>query len=406
MISSQEATQIIQNHLFESKPVSVKMLKTLGRILREDLRADRDLPPFDRVTMDGIAIHYQTFVAGQDTFLLENTQFAGQPQCSLSSPQNCIEVMTGAMLPVGTDTVVRYEDLERAQSGNQMYFKLKINTLQQWQNVHLQGNDGKQLDVLVKEGTKISPVEMTVAAAVGKYNLLVSQKPLFAIVSNGDELVDIESEPLTHQIRRSNTYMLLAALENLRMKADFFHLPDKEKIIEEKLAKILAPDSIFDVVLLTGGVSAGKADFIPNILGRLGVERLFHQVAQRPGKPFWFGKTGTGKIVFALPGNPVSTFICFHKYVVPWLRASLFTPNALDLPQATLKVDFTFSPTLTYFLQVKTYIDENQQLMALPIEGGGSGDYINLLACDGFLELPAEKAEFKAGEKFNFIAYR
>ncbi len=406
MISSQEATQIIQNHLFESKSVSVKMMKTLGRILREDIRADRDLPPFDRVTMDGIAIDYQAFASGQTTFEVENIQFAGKPPLTLHSPKHCIEIMTGAMLPFGANTIVRYEDLEKEEKENKVYFKLKISTLQQGQNVHYQGNDCKQFDILVKEGTKISPAEMTVAAAVGKYNLLVSQKPLFAIVSNGDELIDIESEPLTHQIRRSNTYMLLSALENLRMKADFFHLPDKEKIIEEKLAKLLAPNSVFDVVLLTGGVSAGKADFIPRVLDKLGVGKLFHQVAQRPGKPFWFGKTEAGKIVFALPGNPVSTFMCFHKYVVPWLRASLLTPNALDLPQATLKENFVFTPKLTYFLQVKTYLDENQQLIAMPIEGGGSGDFANLLECDGFLELPADRTEFKAGEKFDFIAYR
>jgi molybdopterin molybdotransferase len=384
MISSQQATQIIQNHLFLSKPVAVKLMKILGRTLREDIVADRDLPPFDRVTMDGIAIDYQAFAGGMRTFKVENTQFAGKPQLSLESKECCIEVMTGAMLPIGTDTVIRYEDLEKSEKGNNLFFTIKISITQ----------------------GQISPVEINVAAAVGKPNLLVSQKPLFAIVSNGDELIDIESEPLTYQIRRSNTYMLLASLEKLRIKADNFHLPDKQHIIEEKLAKILAPTSVFDVVLLTGGVSAGKADFIPSTLANLGVERLFHQVAQRPGKPFWFGKTEAGKTVFALPGNPVSTFICFHKYVVPWLKASLLEADALALPQAILEKDIHFSPKLTYFLQVKTYLNENKQLTATPLEGGGSGDFANLLACDGFLELPAERTEFKAGEIFNFIQYR
>ncbi len=406
MISSQEATQIIQNHLFLSKPVAVKLMKILGRTLREDIVADRDLPPFDRVTMDGIAIDYQAFIDGIVRFKLEDTQFAGKPQLALASKELCIEVMTGAMLPIGTDTVIRYEDLEKEKEGNDLFFTLKISTLKQGQNIHRQGSDCKANNILVKEGVKISPVEINVAAAVGKPNLLVSQKPLFAIVSNGDELVDIENEPLTYQIRRSNTYMLLAALENMRMKADNFHLPDKQDIIETKLAKILEPSSVFDVVLLTGGVSAGKADFIPATLANLGVEKLFHQVAQRPGKPFWFGKTKAGKTVFALPGNPVSTFICFHKYVVPWLKASLLEASPLDLPKAILQKDMTFLPKLTYFPQVKTYLNENQQLTAIPMEGGGSGDFANLLECDGFLELPATQTEFKAGEIFNFIQYR
>ncbi len=405
MISSQQATQIIQNHLFLSKPVAVKLMKILGRTLREDVVADRDLPPFDRVTMDGISIDYQAFVNGTLTFKVENTQFAGKPQLSLEAKECCIEVMTGAMLPIGTDTVIRYEDLEKSENGSDVFFTLKI-SITQGQNIHRQGSDCKQAEVLVKAGVKISPVEINVAAAVGKPNLLVSQKPLFAIVSNGDELIDIESEPLTYQVRRSNTYLLLAALEKLRIKADNFHLPDKQNIIEEKLAKILEPSSVFDVVLLTGGVSAGKADFIPSTLANLGVEKLFHQVAQRPGKPFWFGKTEAGKTVFALPGNPVSTFICFHKYVVPWLKASLLEGDALDLPKAILEKDIHFLPKLTYFLQVKTYLNENHQLTAIPLEGGGSGDFANLLVCDGFLELPAERTEFKAGEIFNFIQYR
>lgn len=406
MISSQQATQIIQNHLFLSKPVAVKLMKILGRTLREDIVADRDLPPFDRVTMDGIAIDYQAFAGGVRTFKIENTQFAGKPQLSLESKECCIEVMTGAMLPIGTDTVIRYEDLTKEEKGNEIFFTLTIDTITQGQNIHRQGNDSKQTEVLVKAGVKISPVEINVAAAVGKPNLLVSQKPLFAIVSNGDELIDIESEPLTYQIRRSNTYLLLAALEKLRIKADNFHLPDKQHIIEEKLAKILEPSSVFDVVLLTGGVSAGKADFIPSTLANLGVEKLFHQVAQRPGKPFWFGKTEAGKTVFALPGNPVSTFICFHKYVVPWLKASLLEADAWELPKAILEKDIHFLPKLTYFLQVKTYLNKNHQLTAIPLEGGGSGDFANLLECDGFLELPADRTDFKAGEIFNFIQYR
>jgi len=406
MISSQEATQIIQNQLFLSKPVAVKLMKILGRTLREDIIADRDLPPFDRVTMDGIAIDYQAFAGGITTFRVENTQFAGKPPLILASKEACIEVMTGAMLPIGTDTVIRYEDLEKEEREKSLFFTLKIDTIKQGQNVHYQGNDCKQADVLVKAGVKISPAEINIAAAVGKPHLLVSQKPLFAIVSNGDELIDIESEPLTYQIRRSNTYLLLAALEKLRIKADNFHLPDKRTIIEAKLAKMLDPSSVFDVILLTGGVSAGKADFIPTTLENLGVEKLFHQVAQRPGKPFWFGKTKAGKTVFALPGNPISTFICFHKYVVPWLKASLLEADALFLPKAILEKDIAFLPKLTYFLQVKTYPNENQQLVATPLEGGGSGDFANLLECDGFLELPAERTEYKAGEMFNFIQYR
>lgn len=158
----------------------------------------------------------------------------------------------------------------------------------------------------------------------------------------------------------------------------------------------------FKVIILSGGVSKGKFDFIPSSLESLGVKKLFHTISQRPGKPMWFGASEKN-IVFALPGNPVSTFMCFYRYVKPWIEKSLGLES--NFQKAVLAEDFKFRPQLTYFLQVKIK-NENGSLMAYPVAGGGSGDFANLKDVDGFLELPLEMTEFKKGSVFNYFPFR
>jgi molybdopterin molybdotransferase len=182
-------------------------------------------------------------------------------------------------------------------------------------------------------------------------------------------------------------------------KGTQYHLRDNKEILSSSLKEIL---DNHDVVILSGGVSKGKFDFIPDVMEDLGIKKLFHQVSQRPGKPFWFG-TGNRKVVFALPGNPVSTYMCFYRYVKPWLLKSLGVTERL--PQAILSADFAFKPALTYFLQVRIAY-ESGKLMAHPDAGGGSGDFANLKNIDGFLELPLGGSSFKAGEVFPFIPFR
>lgn len=228
-------------------------------------------------------------------------------------------------------------------------------------------------------------------ASAGKTIVKVQMPPSVAVISTGDELVEITVNPLPYQIRMSNSYLLAAALERVGVKANLFHLTDDKELLFNKLKEIL---SNHDVILLSGGVSAGKKDFVPEILTDLGVKKLFHKVAQKPGKPFWFGKTDEGKTVFALPGNPVSTFLCFCKYFLERKNESVI-----------LDKDLFFKPDLTYFVPVKTYFQEGK-LMATPFEGSGSADFANLTDCDGFVELPAENQVFKKGEVFEFIRFR
>lgn len=419
MITVEQATQIILENARHTEGVKVPLMQSLGRILREDIVADRDFPPFDRVTMDGIAIDFASFERGQRTFFIESIQAAGAPQKALQNAENCIEVMTGAMLPVGTDAVIRYEDVA-IKDGKAT---IMIEYLGFRQNIHHKGIDRKQNEVILRQGIKISPAEIGTLATAGRAEVLVSALPKVAIISTGDELVEVNEEPLSHQIRRSNVFAVAAILRGqYAIDADLFHYRDDESVIAEGLKTILTD---YDLVILIGAVSAGKYDFVPKVLAELNVEKLFHKVAQRPGKPFWFGRflhsgqrpsqadlsESSQAVIFALPGNPVSAFMCAVRYILPFfakqLQQQLSKSSELleSLITARLTTDVIFKPDLTYFLPVKVSNTEGV-LRATPVEGHGSGDLANLNNADGFLELPRERAVFRENEVFSLYWYR
>lgn len=395
MLSVSEAFAITQQHKLALPTERVSLDDALGCVLREPVYADRDFPPFDRVAMDGIGIRFADFASGVQSFQVAGMQRAGQVQQTLTESGACLEVMTGAMLPVGADTVIRYED-STTQDG---VTRITTDDIRPGQHVHHRATDRRAGDELLPVGTRLGPSELAVAASVGHVSLMVTVLPRVALVSTGDELVDVADTPLLHQIRRSNTYMLRAALASLGIAATLHHIIDDEAILAERLTVLLADN---DVLILSGGVSAGKADFVPDVLARLGVQKQFHKVEQRPGKPMWFGTTsdkGLAGTVFALPGNPVSTVLCAHRYVLPYLRASLGLPP--DRPtHAQLAAPVTFRPAVTYFLPVRLTSEPDGRLLAHPLPGSGSADFANLLDSDGFMELPADRSDFGVGEAF------
>ena len=395
MISVEEATELIQSHLYQPKIVVKDLNQSSGHYLAEDIRADRDFPPFNRVAMDGIAIKAALFEAGRREFTIEGIQYAGAECLILKDPTACMEVMTGAMLPMGTDSVIRFEDIEIKDSKA----TITIDQLKQHQNVHGRATDAAKGDLLIEKNTLITTAEIGVLATVGKSRIEVYEMPKVAIVSTGDELVKVSEQPKEYQIRRSNSHVLKGALSDMKVLGNIYHIADNEENMRHELSGILES---YDVLILTGGVSKGKKDFVPAILDDLAVEKLFHRVAQKPGKPFWFGKNNT-TTVFALPGNPVSTYLCFNKYIKPWFKSSM---GAVPKPlSAILDRDITFKAPLTYFAQVKlTY--RLGHLIAEPVLGKGSGDLANLLQADGFLELPPAETEFKKGSSYELILYR
>lgn len=381
----------------------IDFINSTGRILKEDIKADRDFPPFDKVSMDGIAICSESFEKGQRKFKIEGIQAAGSPQLTLLNSENCIEAMTGAMLPKNTDIILQYE-LLTIENG---FATVHLEEIKEFQNVHLKGLDRKKEDIIINKDTIITAAEIGVFATVGKLKVKVAKQPKVLIVSTGNELVGVNENPEDYQIRRSNVYTVVSLLEKLQIKAETEHILDNKEVLKIKINSFL---NDYDVLLFSGAVSKGKFDFIPEVLEDLGVEKLFHQVKQRPGKPFWFGKkvytehSQSEKIIFAFPGNPVATFVNCLNYFYPWYYKSM-NLDFTNKPQAILGEDYFFKPGLTYFLQVKLSYNEGK-LIANPIAGKGSADLANLVDSDAFLVLPDDRNEFKKGEVFPIITYR
>ena len=400
MITPAEADRLIAANIAPFLREDCPLLSAHGRILRADLCADRDLPPYDRVTMDGYALRSAALASGVSTFRVEGTQAAGMRPLGLSAAADaCVEVMTGAVLPLGADCVVPYEETSREAAKVTIAPSVAVAP---GASVHRRGSDHSAGAVIVRAGVRLTGREIAVAAAVGAASLTVASEPRIAIVASGDELVEVDSAVAAHQIRRSNDYALRAALIAAGFpRVERFHLRDVRQEIEHRLWHIVAE---YDVVLVTGGVSKGKYDFLPAVLAEQGVKKIFQGVAQRPGKPFWFGLTARRTPVFALPGNPVSAYTCLQRYVLPaLLRASGGTmpaPRLAVLASATQK-----KPGLTHFLPVNLSSGERGELRATPAPTNTSGDFAGLVGTDGFVELPAEPGEFPAGFVARFWAW-
>ena len=397
MISVEQAEKLV---LAEAKNYGTEVIafdKAVGRVLAEAIAADRDLPPFNRVMMDGIAVNFKAIEQGIETFEIKATQAAGDEPVEIENLNECIEIMTGAALPASVDTIIPYEHIA-VTDGKASITKSGI---QKGQSLHLKGADKKAGEVIVAAGRVITPSLINTIASVGKSALLARRLPKVVIISSGDELVDIDQQPSSVQIRKSNSYTLQAVLRQHHIEADLLHIPDDPEITHQQLTSCLEK---YDVILMTGGISMGKFDYIPRVLAELQVKTIFHKVSQRPGKPFWFGKHEDDTLVFAFPGNPVATFMCVHRYFLPWLRASLgLGPKAPVY--AVLDQHFTFKPALTYYLQVSLQFSKEGKLLASPIEGNGSGDFANLAETDAFLELPEERDDFGKGEVFRILPF-
>lgn len=397
MILVEDALKLILKHSYTFPIQIVDLKEAIGKVLMEEVIADRDFPPYHRVTMDGIAIHYMAYQNGQRKFKIAGVGAAGSPQLTLLNQNECLEIMTGAVRPAGTDTIIRYEDLKIEEG----VAEILIDTIREEQNVHFQGEDRKKGSIVIKKHKIISAAEIGVLATVGKSKVKVAQMPKAIIISTGDELVNVDEIPLSHQIRKSNVHRLEASLNSMGFQADRLHLEDDYKQIADKMKSILLE---YPIIMLSGGVSKGKFDFIPKVMEDLGVEKLFHRIAQRPGKPFWFGKWQDKSLIFAFPGNPVSSFLNMQYYFMHWLKRSL----QLEVPKyyAVLGAAIHFKPDLTYFAQVKLQWSPNGQIKALPTEGHGSGDLANLTDADAFIILPQGKDNFEKGEVYEILPFK
>lgn len=379
LISVTQAENIIRQHLTTAAVEIVPLSKAQGRYLRKDILADRPLPPFDRVMMDGIAIAHASFASGNNRFLITGTQAAGTPALTLENADSCIEVMTGCVLPHGCNCIIPIEHIDLSENTASLHSDASP---QAKQHIHSAGSDTAAGEILLSSGQVLNAAELAVAASCGATHLKVSALPRILIITTGDELVAPEITPLPHQIRRSHATALEALITGMKLgKVDSIHIADDPLALKETITEALPAH---DILIFTGGISKGKYDYVAPVLTELLGSPHFHGIAQRPGKPMAFWKNPNSPLVFAHPGNPVSVMACAARYLIPSLVEILSgrSPNPQQLPATG---SFHCPSHFTGLVPCRI---NNGRIQLVP--PSNSGNFLALAATDGIAQLPGE----------------
>lgn len=388
LIPPSSAFEHISASLTRISTETVTLSEARDRILQTPIVADRPVPPFDRAMMDGIAIPSS---ANLKKWNIAGTQSAGSPALTLPSQSDCFEVMTGAVVPEGCDTVIPIEELS-IQNGTAT---LSSNyAYQAGDFIHGTGSDHPKGATLVAAGTKLTAPELAIAASCGATALTVSRLPRITLITSGDEVIPPELTPELFQIRASHPTVIANLIaENNLGQFTHTHIADSERATRKAIQTALSNS---DVLVLTGGVSKGKFDYVAPILRELVGEPLFHGISQRPGKPMAFFDSNVP--IFALPGNPLSVMACMARYVIPALQQILGAPATSC--QLELANDAKTFPHLTHLLAAK--IVDGKIHSAAP---NNSGDYSALLSCQGVVEMHSAKQPLAAGSTCTFYPW-
>lgn len=385
MIAIEKAYEIVLQNASILSSEKVLFTESLGRILAEDVRSDIEMPPFDKSAMDGYACRKEDLKNILE--IIEVIPAGKTPEKTIGKNQ-CANIMTGAPIPKGADFVVQVELTEESSDGK----TVKIIDIPARNNISYQGEDVKIGTQVLEKGLKIEAQHIAIFAAVGYTDVLVYKKPKVGIISTGDELVEPQNKPSLSQIRNSNGYQLIAQVKACGAIASYIGIAeDTPEDTFNKVSKALKEN---DIVLLTGGVSMGTFDFVPQVLEKAGVKILFDSIAVKPGKPTTFGMADN-KYCFGLPGNPVSSFIQFDLLVKPLiynLMGQDYKP--LDI-QMALGVDFKRrNPDRKAYFPIIIKKGE-----VLPVDYHGSAHIHALSSAHGIISMEIGQTEIKKGEK-------
>lgn len=398
MISVAEAQALILKEARSFGSEKIALAKSVGRILAQNAVADRDYPPFNRSAMDGFAVVAEDFSL-EESFSVQGTVFAGDrvnPKAKWKSGA-AVKIMTGAAVPRPFNAVIRREDA--VEAGGSVTFTAGF--AKPWHNISRQGEDLKHREKIHVQGRAIDNATMSLLASLGIAKPLVARLPKVAVISTGNEIIPPAKKPLPTQIRNSNVFALSAQLAEFGIhQITTTHVQDDEN----KLSAAIRRHGKCDILLLTGGVSAGDSDHVPDVLAKLRFRRIFHKVQMKPGKPLWFGRRGK-TVVFAIPGNPFSAQVIFRIFIAPFIRHCLGMARAAEitLPLATSRRK---KDSLEHFFPVKIDAAGGSltTLAALPFNG--SGDIRAALFSDGIARHPAAAAELAEGSVVDFYPWR
>ena len=394
MISVDEAVATV---LQVAKPIGVErisLLDSLGRVLAQEVRSPRDIPGFDNSAMDGYAVRSADVANASASspvrLAVSETVPAGKmPQREIQALQ-AARTMTGAPIARGADAIVPVEQTR----GSGDYVEV-LASAEAGAFVRPRGEDVKLNEVVMTPGKVLGPADLGMLASLNRAMVGVYRRPRAAIVATGDELVDVDEAPTGAQVVNSSAYALSGAVREAGGDAAILRVArDTPAEVRERLGEAMG----FDVILTTGGVSVGQFDHVKTVLDELGMKTLFHGVAQKPGRPLKFG-TLNGRPVFGLPGNPVSTLVCFYLYARPaLLKMSGRTEVGLRRVSVRCGSDIKIAKGLTEFVRVKLETRDNEYV-AMPTGNQGSGIFSSISRADALLIGPAEVNFLRAGDQ-------
>lgn len=386
LVTVDEALAIIRKSAHQSASVKMPLREARSRVLADDVCAEVSLPPFDQSAMDGYAVN---FASMKEQMRVNGFAPAGKRVVAEIAKNEAVRIFTGAMMPAGADTVIKQEDVNRA--GENISFE--VQAVQQGQNVRLKGEQIKKGNVALAKGTMLNDGAIGYLSALGISSVAVIQLPKVSVIVTGNELKSAGEILEDGEIYESNSNALISALKSQGIiDVEVRKAEDSPEIVRIEVEHALKNS---DVVLITGGVSVGELDYTTRVLNELGVESKFHGVAQRPGKPLYFGIAGE-KIVFGLPGNPASVLSCFYIYVIPALRAQQATAHGLTRVILPVSNSYGKPANLTCFLKGKI---EGDHVRILP--GQESFILSSFAEADCLVEAPSGTAEIQVGDKLN-----
>jgi len=387
MIDFKEAYEIVQINLRNITDVEVvELTKVVGRVLAKSIAADRPAPPFNRVAMDGYACKKED--VGKELEVIEVVPAGKRPEKVIDLGQ-CSKVMTGCPLPDGAEMVFMIEISEEKDDGKVICTEPE--KAAKAENYAKIGEDAKKGDILISHGAILEAKHVQTLAAVGIANVPVFRRPVVGIIATGDELVEPNETPLAHQIRNSNGYSLHAQMESMGADVKYFGIVKDDA---QKTFEILKKaDEECDAVLMSGGVSEGDFDFVPDAMRKVGYKILFDKVKIKPGKPTTFA-VSKNSVCFGMPGNPVSTFVIAEIVVKPYLFASMGANYQPKMVKTVISNGFKRRKTVrTEYVPVKL----NPDGTASVLNYHGSGHLTSLVEADGFIPVQAGVSQIEKG---------
>jgi len=390
-LSVTNAQQCILESVKLLEAESVGLERSLGRVLAEAVSANRDLPPYDVSAMDGYAVRSADLANIPATLeVIEDIKAGDMPGKTVLAGR-CARIMTGAPVPQGADAVIRVEDTEALSEG-----KVQINAaVKPGNDIRLQGEGMRNGEVVLTAGTEITPGVTGVLATVKQPQVQVYRRPRVAILSTGNELEDMDDPVDPDKIPNSNSYALMAQVQALGIEPDLLGIARDDPVeLEEYLQRGLR----FDVLLVSGGTSVGVHDYVRPTIEALGVQMKFWRVAMKPGHPVAFGTTASC-VFFGLPGNPVSSMVCFEEFVAPALRRMMGHQRLFRRTMAArLTHNVKHQPGRTEFVRV-TLAKGEDGYAATSTGAQGSGMLLSMAKADGLMLIPAESTGLAAGEQ-------